>query len=153
MTSLTTERPVPRISAVRQIWNFGRHYVEMCVAMCIGVGLTGLLLRGAAQAGQPDLRQQFPGLTLLGIAVVITLPMIAWMRFRRMEWRPILEMSVAGLVVVFVAASLGLVSASTVAVGSVCGLACLGMLVAMLFRLDLYTGRTGHHAGHAAHRA
>ena len=60
-----------------------------------------------------------------------TLPMAAWMRFRDMKWRPILEMSGA-------------------AIGRFCGFACVAMVVPMLFRLDLYTGRTSHF-GHAHH--
>jgi len=153
MVTVTTHLATPRISAARQAWNFGRHYLEMCVAMCVGVGLSGLLVRGAAMVGYSDLRQQVPELSLLAIAVVITLPMAAWMRFRGMEWRPILEMSAAGIAVVVAAALLGIVSASSVATGSVCGLACVGMFIVMLFRLDLYTGRTGHHRGHTGHRA
>jgi hypothetical protein len=32
-----------------------------------------------------------------------------------------------------------------------CGPACVAMFGAMLFRLDLYTGRAGHHVARAAH--
>lgn len=150
MNSVVTS---PRPGLRRQTWSFTRHFFEMCIAMCVGAGLSGLLLRGAALVGYPDLRQQSPGLTLLVVVVVITLPMAAWMRFRGMEWRPILEMSVAGIGVVVGVTWLGIVSASTVEIGSVCGLACVVMFVVMLFRLDLYTGRTGHHMGHAQHEA
>lgn len=134
----------PSIGLVRQVWNFGRHFAEMCIAMCIGVALTNVALRAAEDAWRGDLRGEWPGVTLLAISVGITLPMAAWMRFRGMAWRPILEMSVAGIVAVSVAAWLGLISASGVSVGSVCGIACASMFVAMLFRLDMYTGRTGH---------
>src|SRR5512146_2019704 len=86
-----------------QAWTFGRHFFEMCVAMCVGVGLL-TLVTGTALIGSSDLRQQYPGLALLVIAVVITLPMVVWMRFRGMDWRPILEMSAAGIGVVIVVA-------------------------------------------------
>jgi hypothetical protein len=75
-----------------------------------------------------------------------TLPMAVWMRIRGMAWRPTLEMSGAtvALATVMVAlAGLGVVPASSLlewALGfSLPG--CLVMLVAMLFRLDLYAGR------------
>jgi hypothetical protein len=135
----------PLVSVGRQLWTFARHYIEMCIAMCIGVAATSFLLRSAADASGVDLRQEWPGLSLLAISVGITLPMAAWMRFRGMEWRPIMEMSAAGIVAVMVVAWFGLISASGVKVGTVCGVACVAMFGAMLFRLDMYTGRSGHH--------
>jgi hypothetical protein len=134
----------PSVAVPRQIWNFLRHYVEMCVAMCIGVAVTSFLLRAVADARGADLRQEWPLISLLAISIGITLPMAAWMRFRGMAWRPILEMSVAGIVAVMVVAWFGIISASGVKVGTVCGVACVAMFGAMLFRLDMYTGRSGH---------
>jgi hypothetical protein len=142
---MDTSLKAPSVSVGRQVWTFGRHYLEMCIAMCIGVAVTSFLLRSVADASGVDLRQEWPGLSLLAISVGITLPMAAWMRFRGMEWRPILEMSVAGIVAVMVVAWFGLISASGVKVGTVCGVACVAMFGAMLFRLDMYTGRSGHH--------
>jgi hypothetical protein len=44
----------------------------------------------------------------------------------------------------------GLLGLQLMAGASACGLYCIvmvpAMIIAMLFRLDLYTGRTGHHA-------
>ena len=74
--------------------------------MCVGGILNALLfVVGSALIGYPDLRQRFPGAAILVISIVDTLPMAAWMRFRRMDWRPIPEMSAAtiGLAVVLVA--------------------------------------------------
>jgi len=67
-----------------------------------------------------------PRLALLVIAFNYALPMAAWMRFRGMAWRPTLEMS---------------------GVLGFCGPACVVMVIVILFRLDLYTGRMGHHLG------
>ena len=142
---MDTAIKAPTVSAGRQIWTFGRHYIEMCIAMCIGVAVTSFLLRSAADTSGVDLRQEWPGLSLLAISVGISLPMAAWMRFRGMEWRPILEMSMAGILAVMVVAWFGLISASGVKVGTVCGVACVAMFGAMLFRLDVYTGRSAHH--------
>ena len=147
MTTIVTQGPPIEPTRPRQVWNFARHFIEMCVAMCVGVALANVIIGAAGASTSHDLRERLPALSLLVLSVFITLPMIAWMRFRRMAWRPILEMCAAGIVVVIVATGLGFVSASAVAIGSLCGLECLGMFAAMLFRLDLYTGRVGHHMG------
>jgi hypothetical protein len=44
-------------------------------------------------------------------------------------------------------------SALQITFGSFCAIACVGMFVVMLPRLDLYTGRSGHHMAHKAHAA
>jgi hypothetical protein len=142
---MDTAMQTPSVSARRQIWTFGRHYVEMCIAMCIGVAVTGFVLRAAADARGSDLREEWPLLSLLVVSIGITLPMAAWMRFRGMAGRPILEMAAAGIIAVMVVAWFGIISASGVKVGTICGVACVAMFAAMLFRLDIYTGRSGHH--------
>jgi hypothetical protein len=86
------------------------------------------------------------------IAFNYALQMAAWMRFRGMAWRPTLEMSEAtiGLGVVMIALDwLDVVQQSSVRgwVLGFCGPACVVMVIVMLFRLDLYTGRTGHQMG------
>jgi hypothetical protein len=161
MDQVTTPRPGLR----SQLWQFARHYLEMCVAMCVGGGiLTALLfLAGPALLGYPDLREQAPELALVVVAFILALPMAAWMRFRGMAWRPTLEMSGAtiGLAIVLVGlAGLGVVPDSSIRewvtgerVPSFCGPACAVMFIVMLFRLGLYTGRTGHHVGHGRHAA
>jgi hypothetical protein len=161
MDQVTTLRPSLR----SQIWQFARHYLEMCVAMCVSGGiLTALLfLAGPALLGYPDLREQAPELALVVIACILALPMAAWMRFRGMAWRPTLEMSGAtiGLAIVLVGlAGLGVVPDSSIrewvtgeGAPSFCGPACAVMFIVMLFRLGLYTGRTGHHVGHGRHAA
>jgi hypothetical protein len=142
-------------SGLAQVWHFLLHFVQMCVVMCVGGSiLTVLVFWAAALIGYPDLRQQFPELSLLVIAFNYSLPMAAWMRFRGMEWRPTLEMSGAtiGLGILLIGiAWLGIVPKSSLLQWQLgfCGLACPVMLVVMLFRLDLYTGRKGHHT-HAA---
>src|SRR5512132_3069388 len=76
------------LSVGGQVWHFARHYLEMCAAMCIG----GILLNrlvfvgGPALIGYPDLRQRAPGLALVVAALLFTLPMAFWMRFRGMAW-------------------------------------------------------------------
>jgi hypothetical protein len=56
----STGRPTP--SPARQVWNFTRHFLEMCIAMCVGgVALNALVfVVGPAQLGYPDLRRTAP---------------------------------------------------------------------------------------------
>jgi hypothetical protein len=144
-------------SAGRQAWTFTRHFLEMCVAMCVGgTALTALVfVAGPAVLGYPDLRETAPAAAVLIVAVLTTAPMVGWMRFRGMAWRPILEMSAAtvGLgVVLAVLAAVGVLSPADVRGWALafCGPACLVMLPVMLLRLGMYTGRTGEHAHHGA---
>jgi hypothetical protein len=159
MDQVTTARPGLR----SQAWQFARHYFEMCVAMCVGGAiLTAFVFKaGPALLGYPDLREHAPELALVVVGVTLALPMAAWMRVRGMAWRPTLEMAGAtvGLAIVLAGlAGLGVVPESRInewvvgeRVPAFCGPACAVMLVVMLFRLGLYTGRTGHHMGHGTH--
>jgi hypothetical protein len=128
---------------------FARHFLEMCVAMCVGGGLLNALIfvAGPALAGYPDLREETPALAFLLIALIYLAPMVAWMRFRGMPWRPVMEMS--GGVVALAVLLIGLAVFGTMSDNDLrslalgfCGPACVVMLPVMLLRLDLYTGRT-----------
>ena len=126
-----------------------RHVLEMCVVMCVGGGLLSLLFFGsAALLGFSDLKQTAPELTILVVAVNLAVSMVVWMRFRRMDWRPTLEMAGSSVVVgllMIVASWLGL-AATTVLIQAECGLACLAMVAVMLFHVRLYAGLPAHHA-------
>jgi hypothetical protein len=140
----------------KQGWNFARHFLEMCIAMCVGGTALAVLGFGVpAVVADRNLRELYPELSLLAVAVMLTLPMAGWMRFRSMAWRPILEMSAVpfGLAIALIGLVwAGVVPATALQIefGSYCGITCVGMFIVMLFRLDLYTGRTGHDMGHAA---
>jgi hypothetical protein len=140
------EGPPSRLS---QIGHFVWHFVQMCLACCIGgFTLCFLFFGSAALIGYPNLIQQAPSLSTLVIAFLVALPMAAWMRFRGMEWRPTLEMAAAPIVLgvlLIGLAWLGIVPKSSL-IEWLTRLACPGMLIPMLFRLDLYTGGKGHHA-------
>jgi flagellar biosynthetic protein FliP len=85
--TIATE-PVHEHSVGRAVWHFVRHYLEMVVAMFIGMfalgGLAGLV---------------WPAMTTradVGVMVMATnmsIGMAAWMRFRGHSWRGIAEMS------------------------------------------------------------
>jgi hypothetical protein len=139
-------------STGRQVWNVTRHFLEMCIAMCVGGGALNALVFvvGPAQLGYPDLRTTAPELALLLIACLYTLPMAAWMRFRGMAWRPILEMSGATIALALMLvglAALDILSSAELHRWALmfCGPACVVMLAVMLPRLGLYTGRTREH--------
>jgi deazaflavin-dependent oxidoreductase (nitroreductase family) len=126
----------------------------MCVVMCVGAIVLSVLFFGAAGLlGYTDLPQRLPELSVLVIAVNLSLPMAAWMRFRGMEWRPTLEMSGSTMVVgllLIAAYWLDMIAKSSL-IEVQTSLACPVMLPVMLFRFRLYSGHTGHHA-HAMHR-
>jgi hypothetical protein len=64
----------------------------MCVVMCVGLALLGLLVFAARQCWV--LRRTGGGTELSALVVaVLAEPMVVWMRFRGMEWRPTLEMA------------------------------------------------------------
>ena len=136
--------------AAKPVGRFGFHFMEMCVVMCLGGGLLIAVFFGAAAVfGFGDLRQQFPALSAFIAAVILGGAMAAWMRFRRMDWQPTLEMagsSIASGVLLILGYWLGIISQAAL-LPSVCTVACLAMLAVMLFRIPLYSSS---HAGHGA---
>jgi hypothetical protein len=75
---------------------FLRHYVEMLVAMFGGMivlGMPAVVALDAAGMTRAELRTGHPTLLWFGMAVVMTVPMVAWMRYRGHTWRPSLEMA------------------------------------------------------------
>ena len=109
--------------------------------------------------GYSNPRHAYPELTLLATALILTVPMAAWMRFRGMDWQPILEMSGATFAMavgIIVLGRVGILAPAAVeefAGLSFCGPACVAMFVAMLFRIDMYGGRSGHGHRHGMARA
>ena len=87
---MTTETAPPAHSTRSTAWHFVRHYLEMVVAMLVGMAALGPL---------EDL--VWPGLTAradVGVMVMATnmaIGMGAWMRFRGHSWPAIAEMSAA----------------------------------------------------------
>ena len=96
MDTVIVARPAFR----QQFLMFARHYAEMCVSMCAaGVPLTLVVLAGASTFAGYDVRERFPELGLLLVALTLTLPMTAWMLFRHMALRPTLEMAAAAFAI------------------------------------------------------
>ena len=134
--------------------HFVRHYLEMVVAMFVGMFALGMplaALLGATgidvSAWQTDARE----LLLIGMAVTMSVPMAAWMRYRGHGWAPVWEMTASMFAPSFAAIALlwgGMVDDSD-ALLLIQHVGMLpSMLAVMLFRLDEYTGHGGH--AHAA---
>ena len=151
MTTTTTRRAPPK-TLLRKAGRFVLHYLEMCMACCVGgVTLGFAFFGGAALLGYPDLIPKTPFFSTLMLAIILTVPMVAWMRFRDHGWRPTLEMGAATMglgMVVIALGMIGLVPPSGM-FEWVASLACPVMLIPMLLRLNLYTESMDHQA-HAA---
>src|SRR5215204_3508753 len=147
MTTANNRRASPR-TFLRKAGHFVLHYLEMCLACCVGgVTLGVAFFGGAALIGYPDLIVQAPVFSTLALTVILTLPTLGRMRFRHHGWRPSLEMGSATLGLGIVLVAFGAVG--LVPIGAmfewVTRLACPVMLIPMLLRLNHYTGGMDHH--------
>lgn len=142
----------PAVRVLRRVGRFARHLAEMCVVMCAGaVVLSVLFFGGAALVGYDDLPRSAPELSVLVIAVNLSVPMLLWMRFRGMGWRHTLEMSGSTMVVglLLIAAYWSDVVARDSLVEIQTSLACPVMLAMMLFRFRVYSA--GHSGSTTRH--
>jgi hypothetical protein len=130
--------------------HFIRHYVEMLVAMFLGMAVLGgafAVLLGAVGIEVDSWRTDAPELLLLGMAFTMSAPMVAWMRHRGHGWAPAWEMTASMFVPS--AAAIALLWAGAVedtdALLAIQHIAMFpAMLAVMLLRLDEYTGHAGH---------
>ena len=129
---------------VHEVRRFARHYVEMVVAMLVGMmALYSLWMLATAGAGEGSVLGSVEVESLV-MATTMAVPMAAWMRFRRHGYAPTLLMSTAmyaGFVVVFPPYWAGAVGAHGVMMVGHVAMFVL-MLVAMLLRRPEYTGHT-----------
>ncbi len=137
---------------VMQVIRFAWHYVQMSIAMYLGMLLpVGLILSALGLSHLVSRSLEASALLMTGEMVI---GMAAWMRIRRHPWRHTVEMS-AGMsasTVVAAAASLaGLLPHTAVDSGTVGILMWAGMLGAMLFRWRDYA--QGHHSHGAQKKA
>ena len=130
--------------SARELGRFIRHFAEMCAPMCIGFAVGDLVyfwLAGLFGYSQPF--RELPELSVLVVTFSMTAPMAAWMLFRGMPRRVTAEMSATMPVLALVLLALGWLG--TLPAGELAplehGLMMPAMLVPMLLRRDLYTGR------------
>ena len=133
---------------------FIRHYIEMVVVMFAGMivlGLPGEAALKALGSGTSELREDAPAVVFLGMAATMTIPMVAWMRYRGHGWGASNEMAASMFIPTF--AAIGLLAAGVVTdIGVLMTIEHVAMLpamlVAMLLRVDEYAG--GHQHGPVA---
>jgi hypothetical protein len=130
---------------------FIRHYVEMVIAMFAGMivlGIPGEAALRAAGYSSSDLQADAPAVALLAMAIIMTVPMVAWMRRMGHGWRPCNEMAAGMFLPTFLV--IGLMVAGAAEFGTAMGLEHVimlpAMLVAMLLRREEYSRDHGHHA-------
>ena len=130
--------------------HFARHYVEMVIAMVLGMAVLGVpagWALGAMGSSWSALNEDAPALMLLAMAVTMTAPMVGWMSYRGHGARAGVEMSASMFLPTF--AVIGLLGAGLVTeIGALLVVEhiamLLAMLAAMLLRRAEYTG--GAHA-------
>jgi hypothetical protein len=120
---------------------FVRHYVEMLVAMFAGMFALGLPLAALGWDIDPI------ELELLWMAFIMSVPMVAWMRYRGHGWAPASEMTAAMFVPSFAAIALlwaGIVEGGHTPMMIQHVAMFPAMLAVMLLRRSEYTGHTAH---------
>jgi hypothetical protein len=128
--------------------HFARHYVEMLAAMFLGMGV--LIMPLGAALGVVGLSLHGTNVLMIsGMALTMTAPMVAWMRYRGHGWPACADMSAAMAIPTLGVLALlwsGLVGdlGTLLVIEHVVMLP--SMLVAMLLRRDEYTGAVHHHA-------
>src|SRR4051794_7646275 len=136
----------------RSLRHFARHYLEMVLAMVLGMAVLGVPATAALAAvgiSMSELHHDLPALMLLGMAVTMTVPMVAWMRYRGHGWAASNEMAASMFIPSF--AVVGLLAAGAVTdIGVLMTIQHVvmlpAMLVAMLLRVDEYAGGHSHAA-------
>jgi hypothetical protein len=122
---------------------FIRHYIEMVLAMAIGMFALMPLWTSAFQAaGAPHLLDHIELMALV-MATDMSIGMGAWMAYRRHGWRDIAEMSAAmylPFVIFFPATLTGAMTGGAMMVTGH-ALMLLAMLAVMLWRRDHYCHR------------
>jgi hypothetical protein len=117
--------------------HFLLHYGEMVLAMLAGMVVLGIPLGAVLGHGETPM--------LVNMGVSMTLPMVAWMRFRGHGWRPSAEM--AASMAIPAAAALAVHGASLLEFGTVMAAEHVVMLAAML---AVMLARPSEYAGHHA---
>ena len=129
--------------------HFARHYAEMVAAMLLGMVVFAMPAEGllrAAGSSSSELWNDAPALALLGMAVMMTVPMVGWMRYRGHRWQPCAEMAASMFLPTFAAIGLlagGLLTDTGALMGIEHTAMLPAMLVAMLLRVGEYNG--AHH--------
>jgi hypothetical protein len=126
---------------------FARHYAEMVVAMFAGMIALGVPASIALSGLGVELVDDAPAAMLLGMGITMTVPMVAWMRYRGHGWAASNEMAASMMVpsvavVGLLAAGLVVETGTLLAIQHVVMFP--AMLAVMFLRLDEYTHAHAH---------
>jgi hypothetical protein len=91
---MTTARTLIDRPAAR----FARHYAEMLVAMLVGMMVLGMPADMALSGLGVELADEAPSALLLGMGITMTVPMVAWMRYRGHGWPASNEMAASMMI-------------------------------------------------------
>jgi hypothetical protein len=139
--------------------HFIRHYVEMVVAMFLGMAVLGVpagWLMGGFGTSWSELSDSAPALMLLAMATTMTVPMVGWMVYRGHGRRANAEMSASMFLPTF--AAIGLLATGVLTDLSALLIIehiamLLSMLAAMLLRPDEYRSHAHHSDAHTSEPA
>jgi flagellar biosynthetic protein FliP len=147
---MSPPRPVSLQVRLRPVARFAGHYVEMVVAMLVGMAVLGLPVDAIARSlGVANLYHELPETGAIVMTAIMTGPMALWMAVRGHDRRMIAEMSLA-----MIAPAAGLIAASRLGLVSPSAIPFLtdplmyaSMLAVMLARWRMYAGLGHGHAG------
>jgi flagellar biosynthetic protein FliP len=132
-----------------------RHYIEMVVAMFLGMAILGIpagWAMGAMGTSWHALTDDAPALMLLGMATTMTVPMVGWMLHRGRGWRANVEMSASMFVPTL--AVIGLLGAGLLTdIGVLMTMEHVAMLAAMAGVMLLRPAEYARHHGGRTHVA
>jgi hypothetical protein len=134
--------------------HFVRHYVEMVVAMFLGMAVLGIPAGWAMSAvgmNWTELTDDAPALMFLGMATTMTVPMVGWMLYRGHGWRANTEMSASMFVPTFAVIAL-LWAGLLTDIGVLMTIEHVAMLLAMAGVMLLRPAEYAH-GTHGAHEA
>jgi hypothetical protein len=139
----------------RSARRFARHYLEMVIAMFAGMIVLGLPVEGVLRAvgtSSNAIEDSAPAATMVEMAIIMTIPMVAWMRHHGHAWRPCNEMAASMFLPTLAAMALMWTGAIGFGTAMVLQHAIMlpAMLVAMLLRFDEYAC---DHRAHARRQA
>jgi hypothetical protein len=130
--------------------HFIRHYIEMLIAMLLGMVVLMLPADAALVAlgsSSGEFYEDAPAVMLIAMTFAMTVPMVAWMRYRGHTWRPSVEMAASMVVPMVALLALlwtGLVTDSATLMAVLHAVMLPSMLIAMLLRRHEYSGHHGH---------
>ena len=151
--SVTTESkqayfpPKTRLFRNSKVGRFVLHFFELQIPMVLGAVICYLVVRLITSSSSFS-TTYYPGTYLfaLGDLLFLTVPVVVWMIFRGHGWQHSLEMSVAMIAPVAAVMVLGQLTAYDYLMWLLIAgypIMCLGMIVYMLYRRDLFTGQAG----------